>query len=299
MVRVHFDRDSVAMGDDMYSHARDLDLSAATPIDSVVRMAELASIAGGKACWVIAVGPRRGTPVAVWAQQWSRARLLDPAAATVGDLASDGRLDVYFEYFTQLDPDRIFELLRSGIVDRGDLRTAYYAALSDNRVAAEVVRAASTRDRLLPADAIAALERMGVTIRAHSDVALFATAADRDYEMLRDDHDGPMIYVHCPRPEYGSNRWLSWLSHPDDAARMLLGQVGEHAREVAGLEPFPWPATDYPVGDEWRQHHWRSSWTSGGTLRKADFSSGNGIPEPFARIALLDLTCIAEAYPRG
>ena len=104
------DRDSVCAGDDTESHRAAFDLPAATVrelVAAAMRACPLASIAGGRATWLVDVGtPARC--VAVIAQEWVAPRLLVadvPAAALFGD----GARLVHFRYHAQRDPQAAFD----------------------------------------------------------------------------------------------------------------------------------------------------------------------------------------------
>lgn len=115
-----FERQSVAMGDDAWSpHTWTFQIDTLTTLGELADIAVeghyLASIAGGKASWVLHTA-RGGRPLAVVAQQWSAPRwLADPAAYAIriGDIyvADREEAHLYFEYRAQTDPDTLFESL--------------------------------------------------------------------------------------------------------------------------------------------------------------------------------------------
>lgn len=81
-------------------------------IDAALRVCRLASIAGGRATWLIEVGVS-GRCIGVIAQQWVAPRLLVPDDA-IASLFGSGAPSVYFRYRAQSDPDAVFEALRTG-----------------------------------------------------------------------------------------------------------------------------------------------------------------------------------------
>ncbi|TDC64458.1 hypothetical protein [Streptomyces hainanensis] len=110
------DRTSVAAGDDALPHARTLDLPADTALAAVVAdlVARhfLATIAGGRATWILTGA---GRPLAVVAQQWAEPRYLVDPTLPIGSLAADGRgVTLLFRYWKQHDPDLVFTELAAG-----------------------------------------------------------------------------------------------------------------------------------------------------------------------------------------
>lgn len=103
-VHVELTRDSVAAGDDGDApHHQSLHLPDDASLDDAVSAAlarnYLASIAGGKATWLVVAD---GTVSAVVAQQWAQPRWLAdtrrPAPATI-----------HFRYLSQRDPDEVYD----------------------------------------------------------------------------------------------------------------------------------------------------------------------------------------------
>ncbi|RKN40142.1 hypothetical protein [Streptomyces hoynatensis] len=114
-MRVRVDRSSVAMGDDALPHAETLDVppgaSLAEVVDGIVAGHFLATIAGGRATWVL-VADR---PLAVLAQQWDEPRYLVDAARPIGSFAAaDGEVSLLFRYWKQRDPAHVFAELAAG-----------------------------------------------------------------------------------------------------------------------------------------------------------------------------------------
>jgi len=111
MVRV--DRDSVAMGDDIHPHDETIELPDGTPLaDVVADLLErrfLASIAGGRATWIL-VADR---PLAVVAQQWDEPRFLVDGSRPIRSFGA-GDVSLRFRYWKQHDPDAVFAELAAG-----------------------------------------------------------------------------------------------------------------------------------------------------------------------------------------
>src|SRR6476660_9684717 len=99
---ISVDRDSVAAGDDVDLHLTTVDLPEDTPLAEVVAhilgSRFLASIAGGKATWVL----EGGHPLAVIAQEWPEPRFLVDASLPMRQYGSSLR----FRYLAQRDPDQ-------------------------------------------------------------------------------------------------------------------------------------------------------------------------------------------------
>lgn len=109
-------RDSVAAGDDVDApHELKIELRAQESLDSlvtrIIQSNYLASIAGGKATWILKSGERA---LAVVAQQWPAPCFLVPAEDSARSYLSGGECDVEFVYWCQVDPKRVFDCLASG-----------------------------------------------------------------------------------------------------------------------------------------------------------------------------------------
>ena len=107
-------RDSVCLADDCeapheLSLSLPLDASLGHVTDQIIRRSYLASIAGGRATWILEA--RR--PLAVFAQQWSQPRFLlspDVRLTSIVDLAATPHLQ--FRYWCQVDPNIVFGCLQ-------------------------------------------------------------------------------------------------------------------------------------------------------------------------------------------
>lgn len=112
-MHVNVDRSSVAMGDDVYPHARTIDLPESSTIAEAVAYLRqrrfLATIAGGRATWILEVN---GRPVAVIAQQWAEPKFLTGPSDTLGSFGNE--VSLMFRYRAQIDPDDLFDTLEAG-----------------------------------------------------------------------------------------------------------------------------------------------------------------------------------------
>jgi len=112
-------RDSVCEGDhcdgprELALTVRDESLRSFTA--RLVDASYLASVAGGRATWIIQTDSRAGHPLGVLAQQWSQPRFLVAADSPVIDyIERDAPPHLYFRYWCQVDPERVFACLQCG-----------------------------------------------------------------------------------------------------------------------------------------------------------------------------------------
>ena len=74
-----------------------------------------ASIAGGRATWILEAGGRGDRALAVLAQQWWRPRfLVEPDAAVSTYIQPDARPHLHLKYWCQADPKKVFDCLQRG-----------------------------------------------------------------------------------------------------------------------------------------------------------------------------------------
>lgn len=111
---IHYTRDSVAMGDDVYApHEIEFDLSSAATLEDVIHkikaMSYLPKIYGGKATWVLYNG---STPLAVIAQQWEQAKIFDCRDLAIQKLFLKEEVNLFFRYYAQQDPNDVFATLK-------------------------------------------------------------------------------------------------------------------------------------------------------------------------------------------
>ncbi|MFG3341293.1 hypothetical protein [Glycomyces sp. NPDC048151] len=107
---VAVDRSSVAMGDDVSPHAMTVELSESSTVAEAVAYLRqrkyLASIAGGKATWVLEVN---GRPSAVIAQQWAEPKFAMDPSTELGSLGPE--VSLMFRYRAQIDPDDLYDTI--------------------------------------------------------------------------------------------------------------------------------------------------------------------------------------------
>jgi hypothetical protein len=112
------DRDSVSAGDDCQPHDVSFETHADTTLFDFVaqalRLAPLASIAGGRATWLIDTdGAGRGC-IGVIAQEWTAPRFLTDSRATVQQHFGEKAPALYFRYWCQASPEAVYSALLLG-----------------------------------------------------------------------------------------------------------------------------------------------------------------------------------------
>ena len=112
------DRDSVSAGDDCQPHEATFvsedDTSLYEFVAEALRVAPLASIAGGHATWLIDTdGAGRGC-IGVLAQEWPAPRFLTDSRATVQQHFGARPPSLYFRYWCQASPEAVYSALLLG-----------------------------------------------------------------------------------------------------------------------------------------------------------------------------------------
>jgi len=110
------ERDSVCAGDDCDApHQVSIQVhresSLAQVLETIQSMTYLARISGGCATWIV----EADRPLAVMAQQWTTPRfLIAPDTRIATCRTNDGFCRLFFRYWCQVDPDRVFDALQAG-----------------------------------------------------------------------------------------------------------------------------------------------------------------------------------------
>ncbi|HMF45084.1 MAG TPA: hypothetical protein VKE29_00290 [Candidatus Udaeobacter sp.] len=112
-------RDSVSAGDDCDApHELVLPLrdeSLRSFASRLLGESYLASIASGRATWILQTDRQAGRSLAVVAQQWSQPRfLVDPESPVSSYIQRDSTPHLYFRYWCQVDPERVARCLQHG-----------------------------------------------------------------------------------------------------------------------------------------------------------------------------------------
>ncbi|WP_460798168.1 hypothetical protein [Microbacterium sp. GXF0217] len=238
-IDLHVDRESVAAGDDVDSHARVVTVSRATLLSAAIEHASPEIKARGWS-WVVMVDRE---VAGVWSVDFGVQLLI--ADRTI----RSGPVDIYFRYFTQIDPAWLFERLAAGApVNTRDLEAAY-APIAREKYRAELRRRErDIEERLLSSDCIAALGHYGADITLHADIACDFTVAGEEWKVRRADtmlqvFTGGGLPDASIRPTAMGEAWI-------------VGMLAATARVSAGLSAVPdvavIPGLDLPqVGERW------------------------------------------------
>ncbi|MCM3780332.1 hypothetical protein [Microbacterium hydrocarbonoxydans] len=221
-LELHVDRDSVAMGDDVVSHAGVVSVPRGTVLSAAIERSSPEIESPGWS-WVAVVD---GVTSAVWSIDHGVQLVVADRKLTRGPV------DVFFRYFAQIDPAWLFDRLARG--ERPDRRALdeEYAPIAREKYRAELRRRERELDgRLLSTACVEALRRLGADITLHADVACEFTHGDDDWVVRRADTmfqvfrggGGPIASL---RPHAFGEAWL-------------VGMVGAAVRAAKGWEALP------------------------------------------------------------
>lgn len=110
------ERDSVCMGDDCDApHRVSIQVPSESTLAQVLEIIQsrsyLAQIQGGRATWIV----EADRPLAVMAEQWNTPKFLIAPETLIADCQTNGgSRSLEFLYWCQVDPDRVFDCLKSG-----------------------------------------------------------------------------------------------------------------------------------------------------------------------------------------
>lgn len=221
-VELRVDRDSVAMGDDVVSHAGVISVPRGTTLSAAIERCSPEIRSPGWS-WIAVVD---GETAAVWSVDHGVRLLVAERTLT------SGPVDVFFRHFVQIDPAWLFERLASG--EKPDRRALeeQYAPIARERYRAELRRREREIDgRLLSAGCIDALRHYGADITLHADVACDFTHGGDSWAVRRADtmlqvfrgRGGPIASI---RPHALGEAWL-------------VGMLGAAERTAAGSAALP------------------------------------------------------------
>ncbi len=221
-VELRVDRDSVAMGDDMRSHAGVLTVRRGTRLSAALETSAPEIRSKGWS-WVAVVD---GGVAAVWSVDHGVQLLVADRKLRRGPV------DVFFRYFLQIDPAWLFDRLAAGAPAHLYDLEAEYAPIAREKYAAELRR----REREIPAkllsvECIEALRGHGAEVTLHADVACKFTHHGEAWTVQRADtmlqvfvgSGGPRASI---RPHALGEAWL-------------VGMLGAAARVAAGRLDLP------------------------------------------------------------
>lgn len=222
-VRVRVDRESVAAGDDVMSHQREVERPAGLSLSALLESVAPEIRAEGWS-WVVRVD--RET-VGVWSVDHG-VRLLVPDRVVPA-----GELEVFFAYFLQIDPAWLFRRLADGARPHRATLVEEYAPIAQVRREEELRR----REREIPArlltpECVQAVVSFGATIDLHCDTTCrlllggerwTVARADTMTQVFAPDRRGPTLSA---RPAHVAEAWL-------------VAALGARWREARGLPAYP------------------------------------------------------------
>lgn len=221
-IELRVDRDSVAMGDDVESHARTRTLPRGTLLSAAIEQCSPEIKARGWS-WVAVVDRE---VAAVWSIDHGAQLLVADRRLTRGPV------DIHFRYFVQIDPGWLFERLAQGArANRRELEHEY-APIAREKYRAELRRRELEIDaRLLSSECIEAIRHYGADITLHADVACEFTHQGEPWVVKRAD---TMLQVFVG----GGGSIASIRPHALGEA-WLVGILGASARVAVGLPDLP------------------------------------------------------------
>ena len=223
-LQIEVDRDSVAMGDDVASHAHSLLVEPCTAL-SVVLAAAAPEIRSRGWSWVADVD---GRVAAVWSADHGVQMLVGDGPVTADDVPCR----IHYRYFLQIDPAWLHRRLAEGAAaDRGALEREYRPIGDRRREEDERRRERDSATRYLTGECTAALRGFGAEFDLHND------------RMARFDLVGSMWRVQradtMTMTFDGANQVLSSIRPVGVAECWLVAAVGMRMRQVQGLTPVP------------------------------------------------------------
>jgi hypothetical protein len=305
-MRVVVDRDSVAAGDDVASHRREFEVDDGLTIGRLLATVRPdAAIGGGRATWLVVVGPVPGTPgdagrprpIGVYAQEWGATRFFDPEHVPLSEFAGpDGTLSLHFGYLAQVDPELVVDRYRAG----GSLTHDERTGLTEQRMAelAEsdaVLAQQASPARYLSQQTTSALILFGCTIQVHSN---------RYFRCSLPTTEGPLTTV-VQAQDTMAGIWINGAHLANfrplvHAEQFVIAQLGDAWRRSSGRPPVSLPALppDTPVAPVKQGNRWFFRWTRGQVRHDATFGIHQELAHGFARYAPITVSDLVTAYLR-
>ena len=222
---VAVDRDSVAMGDDMQSHRREVQTSPDILMSDLIEQVSPEIRSRGWS-WVVVVGDET---TAVWSVNHG-VQMLRPDVPFDGQ---SGPVKVFFRYFQQIDPAWLFRRLSEGAkASHGDLEEEYAPLAQEAYERQQRERESSTTKRLLSERCILALEYFGAVIDLHSDVMCRFGAQGLQWTLHRSDTVTEIFREGLRMPRAS-------MRPTDLAEKWIVAAVGAQCRIERGEEPLP------------------------------------------------------------
>ena len=278
-MKITVDRDSVAAGDDVDRHDYTLEVPPETTVDEVLRTLRPDVSVAGPASWLVRLGGRDGTAIAVYAAGFGMH--VSPAADR--PVASLSPPVIHFDYWQSSPPQLLLDALQRG--EEPDRRTAmeegWRQQFRDRLVAARASEAASPGGLLSPA-LVAAASRLDALIEVHAGDYARVTAADGSTWVVHTDH---RYWIWIDRAADGLELPLAWFWRPAPAAEPVLAAIlGEAWRRARGLPGRVPPPVTISV-----EHGQRWTWVDGGTGYEVKNWETPELAEhyaPFARLSV-------------
>lgn len=221
---IEVDRDSVAMGDDVFSHARRLAVTPGTLLSAVLD-ASAPEIRSRGWSWVADVD---GRVAAVWSVDHGVQMLVDDAPVTV----ENAPRRIHYRYFLQMDPAWLHRRLAEGAAANRPALELEYRPIGDRRRDDEERRRErESPTRLLTVDCTAALRGFGVEFDVHNDRMARFDLFGSSWRIQRSD-TMTMTFDE-------SNRVMSSIRPVEVAECWLVAAAGQRMRQFRGLRPVP------------------------------------------------------------
>ena len=203
-LELRIDRDSVAMGDDVVSHARSMTVPRGTLLSAALERSSPEIQSPGWS-WVAIVDRE---VAAVWSVDHGVQLLVEDRKLTRGPV------DIHFRYFVQINPVWLHRRLAEGARANRQELEAEYAPIAREKHRAELRRREREIDeRLLSPECIEALRHYGAEITLHADIACDFIHESETWAVRRADtmlqvFRGPGGPIASIRPHALGEAWL-------------------------------------------------------------------------------------------
>ncbi|MCK3770656.1 hypothetical protein MZK47_13335 [Microbacterium aerolatum] len=222
LIELRVDRDSVAMGDDVVSHAAVMSVPHGTLLSAALEQSSPEIRSPGWS-WVAVVDRETA---AVWSVDHGVQLLVEDRKL------NRGPVEIFFRYFVQIDPAWLFDRLAQGAKADRRVLEAEYAPIATEKYRAELRRREREIDeRFLSSDCVDALRHYGADITLHADMACdfihegetwAVRRADTMFQVFRGG-GGPIASI---RPHALGEAWL-------------VAMVGSRMRTEGGQASLP------------------------------------------------------------
>ncbi|MFE0747895.1 hypothetical protein [Gordonia sp. NPDC058843] len=219
-LEIEVDRDSVAMGDDVSSHARRISVRPGTELSAVLAVAAPEIRSRGWS-WVADVD---GRVTAVWSVAHGVQMLIEDAPVTADGVPRR----IHYRYFVQIDPTWLHRRLAEGAAaNRLALERDYRPIGERRREEEERRRERESAARYLTVDCTEALLGFGAEFDLHNDRMARFDLCGSSWRVQRAD-TMTMTFD-------GSGRVMSSIRPAAVAERWLIAAAGQRMRQARGL----------------------------------------------------------------